>query len=61
MTVGRGWTQAQYGNALWDNKLELRMPISKEALWLVGFFDAAALLDKPFASLPRIGTAAWTR
>jgi outer membrane protein insertion porin family len=49
MTVGRGWRQ-MYGNALWDNKLELRMPIIKEALWLVGFFDAAALWDQPFGA-----------
>ncbi len=50
MTVGRGWRQL-YGNALWDNKFELRMPIIKEAIWLVGFFDAAALWDTPFAGL----------
>jgi outer membrane protein insertion porin family len=57
MTVGRSWRQAQYGNALWDNKLELRMPLAKDAIWLVGFFDAAALWDKPFASLPQSGTS----
>jgi outer membrane protein insertion porin family len=52
MTVGRGWSQLYvYGNALWDNKLELRMPIVKEAVWLTGFFDAAALLDEPWRSL----------
>ncbi len=42
MTVGRGW-RVLYGNALWDNKLELRMPIAKDYVWLAGFFDAAAL------------------
>ncbi|MGA2612656.1 MAG: outer membrane protein assembly factor BamA [Spirochaetia bacterium] len=42
MTVGRGW-RVLYGNALWDNKLELRMPLAKDYVWLVGFFDAAAL------------------
>jgi outer membrane protein insertion porin family len=48
MTVGRGWSNLYtYGNALWDNKLELRMPIVKEAIWLVGFFDMAALWDAP--------------
>jgi outer membrane protein insertion porin family len=51
MTVARGWGQMYtYGKALWDNKLELRTPIIKEALWLVGFFDAAALWDEPFDS-----------
>jgi len=49
MTVARGWSNMYtYGNALWDNKLELRTPLIKEALWLVGFFDAAALWDQPF-------------
>jgi outer membrane protein insertion porin family len=56
MTVGRGWNQLYvYGNALWDNKVELRMPIVKEAVWLVGFFDAAALLDEPWSALTSTG------
>ena len=42
MTVGRGW-RVLYGDALWDNKLEIRMPIAKDYIWFVGFFDAAAL------------------
>jgi outer membrane protein insertion porin family len=49
MTVGRGWRQV-YGNALWDNKVELRMPLAKEVLWLVGFFDAAGLWDQPYGA-----------
>jgi len=48
MTVGRGWRQT-YGHALWDNKVELRMPLAKEVLWGVTFFDAAALWDSPEA------------
>jgi outer membrane protein insertion porin family len=48
-TVGRGWKQL-YGNALWDNKLELRMPILKDSLWFVSFFDAAGLWDEPFGA-----------
>jgi outer membrane protein insertion porin family len=48
MTVGRGWRQT-YGHALWDNKIELRMPFAKEVLWGVTFFDAAALWDSPEA------------
>jgi outer membrane protein insertion porin family len=48
MTVARGWSNLYtYGNALWDNKVELRMPIVKEAILLVGFFDMAALWDAP--------------
>ncbi len=44
--VGRGW-RVLYGKALWDNKLELRMPIAKDYIWLAGFFDAAALWSDP--------------
>ncbi|HTZ50769.1 MAG TPA: outer membrane protein assembly factor BamA [Spirochaetia bacterium] len=52
MTVGRGWRLVSgYGNALFDNKLEVRMPISKDILWLVGFLDAAALFDQPFGAI----------
>ncbi|MGO9309899.1 MAG: BamA/TamA family outer membrane protein, partial [Spirochaetia bacterium] len=51
MTVARGWG-TMYGDALWDNKLELRMPIAKEVLWLVGFVDAAGLWDQPFGATP---------
>jgi outer membrane protein insertion porin family len=46
MSTARGWGQST-GQALWDNKLEIRMPIAKEALWVVGFFDAAALWRTP--------------
>ena len=49
--MGRGWRQ-MYGNALWDNKLELRMPLSKEAVWLVGFLDAAGLWAQPYGATP---------
>jgi outer membrane protein insertion porin family len=55
MTVGRGWRQ-MYGDALWDNKFELRMPIIPSAIWLVGFFDAAGLWDQPYAT-GAIGTS----
>ena len=52
MTVGRGWRE-MYGNALWDNKLELRMPIVKEAVWFVTFLDIAGLFDQPwYATAP---------
>jgi len=42
MTVARGWRQ-MYGEALWDNKIELRTPIAKDVLTGVLFFAAAAL------------------
>jgi outer membrane protein insertion porin family len=48
MTVGRGWSQLYvFGDALWDNKLELRLPLAKDVVWLSSFFDAAALLNDP--------------
>ncbi|HET6451536.1 MAG TPA: outer membrane protein assembly factor BamA, partial [Spirochaetia bacterium] len=54
MTVGRGWrfVGGGYGDALWDNKLELRMPLSKEVVWLVGFLDAAGLWEQPYGATP---------
>jgi outer membrane protein insertion porin family len=42
MTVARGW-RLMYGDALWDNKIELRTPLAKDVLTGVLFFDAAAL------------------
>jgi outer membrane protein insertion porin family len=54
MTTGRGWTQmyGTYGLGMWDNKVELRMPISKDVLWAVGFFDAVALYSTPGDMIP---------
>ena len=53
-----GWVfdASGYGNALWDNKLELRMPLAKDVLWLVGFLDGAALWQQPTSSLG-VGTS----
>lgn len=45
MNVGRGWKKL-YGKALLDNKVELRMPVLKDILWGVLYFDAAALYTK---------------
>ncbi len=41
--VGRGWSSlmSQPGTALWDNWLELRMPLVPNVLALDGFFSAA--------------------
>jgi outer membrane protein insertion porin family len=55
MTVGRGWRE-MYGNALWDNKVELRMPIVKEAVWFVTFLDIAGLWDQPWYGAPPSAT-----
>ena len=40
--IGRGWPLVQDLKALWDNRLELRVPISEQLLWGVLFFDAVA-------------------
>jgi len=41
----RGWyiLYGLQGVAMWENWVELRMPIFEQFLWLDGFFDAAAL------------------
>jgi outer membrane protein insertion porin family len=38
--IARGWPLERDLFALWDNRLELRMPISEQLLWGVFFFDA---------------------
>ena len=40
--IARGWDLERDKKVLWDNRLELRMPISEQLLWWVFFFDAAA-------------------
>jgi outer membrane protein insertion porin family len=44
-SVGRGWEPVLDGEALWDNKLELRVPIDPQIIWGVVFLDAALLWD----------------
>jgi len=45
--IGRGWSSLYSsiddGRTLWDNWLELRMPILEQYFWLDGFIDADAL------------------
>jgi outer membrane protein insertion porin family len=38
--IARGWPLERDLFALWDNRLELRMPIAEQILWGVLFFDA---------------------
>jgi outer membrane protein insertion porin family len=40
--IARGWDVEKNLFALWDNRLELRVPISEQLLWGVMFFDAVA-------------------
>ena len=42
-SVGRGWEPVLDGEALWDNKMELRVPIDPQIIWGVLFLDAALL------------------
>ncbi|MCY4372255.1 MAG: outer membrane protein assembly factor BamA, partial [Spirochaetaceae bacterium] len=44
-SVGRGWEPVFDGEALWDNKVELRVPIDPQIIWGVLFLDAALLWD----------------
>jgi len=41
MTVARGWPLMKERKALWDNRLELRLPISEQFLWWTFFLDGA--------------------
>jgi len=40
--IARGWPLVQDLKALWDNRCELRMPISEQLLWGVLFMDVVA-------------------
>ena len=41
--IARGWNPVPDGEALWDNKVELRVPIDPRIIWGVAFLDAAVL------------------
>ena len=47
MFIARGWDAVTDGEALWNNWLELRMPIFEQVLWLDMFFDAVSLWEDP--------------
>jgi outer membrane protein insertion porin family len=49
MFVARGWTNERYarGLAMWENWVELRLPVVQGILALDGFFDAAEVADTP--------------
>ena len=40
--IARGWPLERDLKALWDNRLELRMPIAEQLLWWVFFLDGVA-------------------
>ncbi|MBT3275152.1 MAG: outer membrane protein assembly factor BamA, partial [Spirochaetales bacterium] len=43
MTTARGWPQIYNGKALWDNWIELRMPIVEQYVWWDWFFSGTGL------------------
>ena len=43
MFNSRGWPFESNGSALWNNWIELRMPISEQVIWWDTFFEAATL------------------
>jgi outer membrane protein insertion porin family len=46
MNIARGWPLLKEQEAVWDNRLELRIPIAEQFLWWAFFFDAATSWDK---------------
>ena len=47
MFIARGWEPVTGGRALWNNWLELRMPIVEQILWFDTYFDAVSLWRDP--------------
>ncbi len=46
MNIARGWPLIKEQEAVWDNRLELRIPIAEQFLWWAFFFDAATSWEK---------------
>ncbi len=42
MNVARGWPLQKEKRALWDNRIELRIPLAEQILWWAFFLDGAA-------------------
>jgi outer membrane protein insertion porin family len=47
MYIARGWPRELEGRALWNNWIELRMPIAEQILWFDIFLDAVGMWDHP--------------
>lgn len=45
MNVGRGWDRLYDGQAMWDNWLELRIPIAEQVLWSDIFFRSTGFWE----------------
>ncbi|TVR29877.1 MAG: outer membrane protein assembly factor BamA [Spirochaetaceae bacterium] len=46
MFTARGWPRELDGKALWNNWVELRMPLAEQVIWLDNFFEATALYEE---------------
>ena len=47
MNIARGWDPATGGRVLWNNWVELRMPLVEQIVWLDMFADAVSLRTDP--------------
>ena len=47
MYIARGWSRELDKRAIWDNWLELRMPLSEQIIWFDLFFDMVGRWDTP--------------
>jgi outer membrane protein insertion porin family len=45
MTIARGWPFVKERRALWDNRLELRLPLAERVIWWVFFLDAVTATE----------------
>jgi outer membrane protein insertion porin family len=55
ITNARGWSTQEGLRALWENTIELRMPIVEQLIWFDGFFDATY----PYDDLGDIGSTSF--
>ncbi len=46
MFTARGWPRDLDGKALWNNWVELRMPLAEQVIWLDNFIEATALYEE---------------
>lgn len=46
MTIARGWPPLQDGVAMWDNWMELRMPVAEKVLWSDIFLSGTSFWNK---------------
>lgn len=45
MTIARGWDSLEDGQAIWNNWIELRMPIAEQILWFDLYFEGVRFVE----------------